>query len=123
MVLDDVTGDGAPDLLSIAGDTLTVSVQSGGSFVRGFQYTSSGAVVNLATGDVNGDGADDVYVVVGRDGSLANGVDVVLINSGDGTEFTAMDVPSTSTGSAEAATAIDEDGNGLMDFVVTNGRD
>jgi FG-GAP-like repeat len=71
-------------------------------------------------GDVNGDHRPDIYVVQGRNGS-GNAPDVLLVNDGAGTGFTAEPIPEAASGVGDTAYAIDYDRNGLTDFVVLNG--
>jgi hypothetical protein len=118
--LADMNGDGLPDLVTLSSDSLNVALQSDGRFLPPSRTPLAGAV-DLATGDVNGDGMTDVYTVTGRVDGSPNGPDVMLLNDGDGTGFTPMDVPSTSIGSAGSVVPIDYDGNGLTDFLVLNG--
>jgi hypothetical protein len=88
----------------------------------------------FATGDVNGNGLADIYVV--RQGPTADGApagerpgtvdpdrpDAMLINQGDGTDFERMQIPQLKRGRGDSITAIDHNQNGLTDFVVMNGH-
>jgi hypothetical protein len=74
---------------------------------------------SLAVGDVNGDGRKDIYLQRGT--PSRNSIDLVLLNRGGGTRWTAMRVPSTREGAPEDVLALDADGNGLTDFLVLNG--
>jgi hypothetical protein len=73
----------------------------------------------LAVGDVNGDGRKDIYLQRGT--ARRNSSDFVLLNGGDGKRWTTMKIPSTHEGAPEDVVALDQDGNGLTDFLVLNG--
>lgn len=75
--------------------------------------------VGLAGGDVNGDGLADIYVLRGL---MRNKPDLLLVNDGRGRSFHAVRIPQVGSGSADDVIALDHDGNGLMDFLVLNGR-
>jgi hypothetical protein len=74
----------------------------------------------VATGDADGDGDVDLYVLQGRsrDGSR----DVILLNGGDGTSFRRLEVPAVRGGSADDVIALDYDSDGRADFLALNGR-
>lgn len=117
----DMDGDGKLDVVEVNSTSLKIYLQAGGQFPLSFSTPLAGGYA-VATGDVNGDHAPDVFVVQGKIGALANGPDYVYLNNGTGTGFTQMAVPSTTIGQADSASAIDYDGNGLMDFFVENGN-
>jgi hypothetical protein len=118
----DMNGDGRLDVVEAGPNKVTVELQQAdGTFKTAASIPVTG-VQAIATGDVNGDGAPDIYALVGKTPTSSNGPDEVLLNNGSGTSFTTMAVPSTSLGSAEAVTPIDYDGNGLTDFLVENGN-
>ena len=118
----DMNGDGRLDVVEAGPNKVQVELQQpDGTFQQAASVPVTG-VVGVATGDVNGDGAPDIYALVGKTPTSSNGPDEVLLNDGTGTSFTPMAVPSTDQGSAEAATPIDYDGNGLTDFLVENGN-
>jgi hypothetical protein len=118
----DLNGDGRNDMAGVLPQEVDVYLQRpDGHFVLGYRQTGLQNAVSVAAGDVNGDGAADLYVVQGlRSGS--NAPDVMLVNGGDGTAFTQMTIPETTQGAGDAVVAIDYDRNGLMDFLVLNGR-
>lgn len=117
----DMNGDGHLDVIELNAGNFKVNLQQGGVFIpSSSQSVTAGQA--FATGDVNGDGALDVYVAQGKTQTSGNAPDLVFLNDGTGTAFTQMAVPSTNQGSAEAVTAIDYDGNGLTDFIVENGN-
>jgi hypothetical protein len=72
---------------------------------------------------VNGDGQPDIYVMRDNDGTGANAPDQVYLNDGTGKSFAQMSsIPSTKEGKAESVWPIDQDGNGLTDFLALNGE-
>jgi hypothetical protein len=77
----------------------------------------------IAVGDVNGDGALDVYVVYSgyRRGSY-NLPDVFLVNAGAGRRFSTARIPQTTQGSGFSVNAIQADPDRAIEFLVTNGR-
>jgi hypothetical protein len=119
-VFGDFNGDGKLDIAETNPHAVLIYLQAGGVFSKAFSVPVDSGLA-LATGDVNDDGALDIYVQEGETDQLTNAPDVVLLNDGDGKSFTEMDVPSTTKGVADAVTAIDYDDNGLTDFIVQNG--
>lgn len=115
----DVDGDHTPDIVQITPWELRVWLRRGGRYVTGYRRSLTSAVA-IASGDVNGDGAPDLYVVQGTMERQTR--DLMLVNSGDGTRFRSQPMPQTRSGSAEDVVAIDHDRNGLADFLVLNGR-
>jgi hypothetical protein len=116
----DLNGDGRPDLVQLSPTRLRVSLWRGRQ--RGFEVEwerelRSGRA--LASGDVNGDGAVDLFVL--RGSGDGNPADLVLVNQGRGGGFRPIAIPQTSRGDADDVLALDHDGNGLTDFVVLNG--
>ncbi|MBX3028655.1 MAG: VCBS repeat-containing protein [Chloroflexi bacterium] len=118
-IVADMDGDGRPDIVEIAPWELRVLLRRGERYVVGYQRTLAGGV-GIAAGDVDADGDLDLYVVLGTRAKQRD--DLLLINRGDGRRYGSMTIPQTRTGSAESVTAIDHDRNGLMDFLVLNGR-
>lgn len=74
----------------------------------------------IASGRVNGDRLDDLYV-------LQNGradhdrPDRLFLNEGGGTHLKSIRIPQTRRGKGDNVTSLDYDGNGRTDFLVMNG--
>jgi hypothetical protein len=120
VALADVDGDGTADLIQLANNRLRVSrrTRSGFRVIHELKIDKS---VALATGDVNGDKRADIYVV--RGGDDMNRPDRLLVNDGDGRDFTSVRIPQAGNrnGRGDDVVALDYDQNGLTDFVVLNG--
>ena len=119
----DINGDGRPDLVVITAKKLQVLLQNPDhTFTQSFVVTlTSGS--DVAVGDVNGDGAVDIYVVQSTASDGSNAPDLMLINNGTGTSFTSLSIPETTVGKGDTAYPIDVEHNGLTDFLVLNGKD
>jgi FG-GAP-like repeat len=118
----DIDGDGDLDLVRLDGHTLAVQRQRRGSFRTPVYTRALGRGQWVATGDVNRDATPDLYVVQTCKGSGPNLPDLMLLNGGDGSSFTKVQVPETTEGCGSYAAPIDYDGNGTTDFIVGNGR-
>lgn len=117
----DMNTDGLLDEVIALGTRVEVRLQSAGSFQRAaFPFAATG-VIGIAAGDVNADGAPDLYLLRGSDGALKNAPDRLLLNDGTGINFTEMAIPTTDSGTADTVVALDLDNNGLSDFLVLNG--
>jgi len=119
-VMVDVNHDNLLDLIALTKTAVILQTQNAdGTFAppKTLLKVKNGAA--LAVGDVNGDNNPDIYVVCSRTGS-ANAPDSLLLFNATG-GFTTMSVPSTATGSGEAAYAIDYNHSGLTSFLVLNG--
>ncbi len=115
----DLDGDKKLDLVQLSPNRIRISLLRQGRFRKVWEkrLTHGRAV---ATGDVNGDGRGDVYIV--RSNGERNSADVMLINRKGGTAWSSLIIPQVYSGSGEDAYAIDHDGNGLDDFLVLNGH-
>jgi FG-GAP-like repeat len=117
-----IDGDRRPDLVATSTEGLTVRIQGSRRFQKPrFKLRTRGALT-FATGDVNGDGRNDVYLLRSGPRAGADGSDRMLLNRRGGRRFKPMSIPQTHRGLGEAVTAVDYDRNGLTDFVVQNGR-
>jgi hypothetical protein len=77
----------------------------------------------IAAGDVNRDGAPDLYIVYsGYAEGRYNLPDVFLVNDGTGRRFTRAVLPQTRQGSGFSVSRIQADGDRPIEFLVTNGR-
>jgi hypothetical protein len=115
----DMDGDHLPDIVQITPWELRVWLRRGDRYLTGYRRSLTSAVA-IASGDANGDGAADLYVVQGTMERQTR--DLMLLNAGDGKRFRSIPIPQARSGSAEDVLAIDHDRNGLADFLVLNGR-
>jgi hypothetical protein len=115
----DLNDDGKPDLVQLSEVKLKVSLQKRGRFKKVYERNLTAGRA-LASGDVNGDGRADLYLV--RSHHDRNAADVMLVNRHGGRDWKSMLIPQVSGGAGEDAYAIDHDGNGLDDFLVLNGH-
>jgi len=113
----DFNKDGKPDIAELTATGLDVMLNTGNGYVAGYTLAFNGGA-DLATGDANGDGYPDIYVLRQTQGNTG---DLMLINGGDGTSFTSMQIPEPGAGRADDVLAIDYDHNGLTDFITLNG--
>lgn len=118
--LKDVNQDAKPDLLIVEQTRFTVWLNRSGKFSRiDFSYPLNDGH-DVAVGDVNLDGAPDIYIVQGRNDLYD---DVMLINEGNGASYHTISIPQASEGEGDVATTIpDWGGSGRTAFLVTNGR-
>jgi hypothetical protein len=115
----DLDGDDKLDLVQLSPTKLRVSQLRGGRFRTVYERALTyGRAVS--GGDVNGDGADDLYIV--RANGERNLPDVMLVNRNAGSAWSSLTIPQVQDGRGDDAVAIDHDGNGLEDFVVLNGN-
>jgi hypothetical protein len=115
----DLNGDRKLDLVQISEIKLMVSLQKGGRFQKVYERNLTDGRA-IASGDVNGDKRNDLYLV--RSGQERNSPDVLLLNQGKGSKWSSLVIPQVYSGAGDDAYAIDHDGNGLDDFLVLNGH-
>ncbi len=115
----DVNKDGKLDLVQLSPTMLRVSVMKKGKFRKVYQRRLSYGSA-IASGDANGDGKSDLYIV--RSNGTRNQPDVMLLNGNGGGRWSSVLIPQATGGAGDDAYAIDHDGNGLDDFLVLNGH-
>jgi hypothetical protein len=125
IALADVDGDGKPDIVAVPGTgggvVYVAHSEGGGVFDNAQTYTvptgnvlqQKQAVVQVAVGDVNGDGKPDIVVADPRLSSVS-----VLLNNGDGTFGTAQTYAVGGTPTALAVADVNRDGK--PDLVTAN---
>ena len=120
-----MNGDDRLDLVLLGSNEVRVREGvSGGGFSTVFERSIS-AGQGVATGDFDGDGRRDLYVLSGCPDSAPNSdrADQVLLNRGGGV-FYSQAIPALASGGGcgQAAERIDYDDDGSHDFIVLNGR-
>lgn len=119
----DLNGDGLPDLVEIARVKVVVRLQlPTGVFGPQIKLALLTTGRGLTIGDVDGNGAADIFVVQTCDPSGVDQPDFALLNDGTA-HFTRLDVPRPTAGCGDDAIGLDYDGNGTTDMVVLNGKD
>jgi FG-GAP-like repeat len=117
--LADLNGDGNLDLVAIAAYVEVRLNRSGRFPVLDYRLPLPDAR-NLAVGDAEGDGDQDIYVLRSNN---ANVPDVMLLNDGSGKGFTEFsDMPQATTGEGDTVQAIPNwKGTRRAAFLVNNG--
>jgi enediyne biosynthesis protein E4 len=117
----DMNGDGLADIVEVKKGKTQTRFSSGTTFRPAVLLATLTQGLSVATGDVDGNGTNDVYVVqTCPRNSTTDSPDLMFLNNGDGT-FTQVDTPQATSGCGDVASAIDYDGDGMADFLVLNG--
>jgi FG-GAP-like repeat len=117
----DLDDDGQLDLVYATRERLEVRLQRRDhTFGRVVARHALLHAHGLATGDPDGDGDTDIYVVEGCVGRV-NQDDWLLVNAGTGRRFVRRRVEPVSRGCGDTAAAADFDRDGRDEFVVVNG--
>jgi len=123
--VDDLNGDGKPDLIiaNVLSNNVGVLLGNGdGSFQPAQTYDSGGFYSDaVVAADLNGDGKPDLAVVNEYGGVNAKSMVGVLLGNGDGTFQTAQAVSPGVSGSWTLAAA-DVTGSGMPDLIVSGCR-
>jgi mannosyltransferase len=118
--LADMNGDGRLDLVIATGRLLQVRMNDLGRFPTGSYYLTLSAGRDLAVGDADGDGDQDIYVVQGENGTVP---DLLLMNRGSGASYLSFPgLPQATKGEGDRVEAIPNwKGTPRAAFVVSNG--
>jgi len=118
--LADLNRDGEVDLAFLTKKGLAIYPQADGTFGAASFRLPLVSGQWIATGDFQGDGMADLYVVQ----SCRNGVndpDYLLLGDGTASSFSEVSLPNTAAGCGDMAEPIDIQGDGLDEFIVLNG--
>jgi hypothetical protein len=119
--LADLNGDGKLDLARVGDQGLRVQLQGAGRFHDPVVVDDDREGVSVAAGDLDGDGALDLYFVRGCVSDHVDAPDRLLRNSGDGRRYRVIPSPTIDRGCGDVAAPIDYDGDGADELVVANG--
>jgi hypothetical protein len=120
----DLDGDGIQDLVTADVNGATYRRGTGTGFaaaVRLYQTPSNADGFDLAIGDIQGDGLQDIYLVTDSTNTSTNPTDRLLVNHGS-FSFVALTPPGAG-GMGDSVAAVDVNGTGKDQFVVLNGAD
>jgi hypothetical protein len=120
--LADVSGDGRLDIAKAGGHGLILQLGGTGRFLRPSVVVPAPSGVRVASGDLDGDGDGDLYLLQGCVGDLTNRPDRLLLNSGDGRSWIGIPTPEAGAGCGDDAATLDYDGDGSDEVIVTNGN-
>jgi FG-GAP-like repeat len=126
-----LNGDRRSDIAMMSATTFRVMLQRrDGTFRVVYERSMNGGGCRfggggnrIAAGDVNEDGAADLYLVYsGYVEGRYNLPDVLLVNDRTGRAYTRAAIPQTTQGSGFSVHRIQADRDGRIEFLVTNGR-
>jgi hypothetical protein len=119
--LADLNRDGWLDLVTVTGNSLEVRLNTGGRFPTISYSLALDDGRDVAIGDAEGDGDQDIYVVQGTNASVP---DLLLLNGGSGASYSQFSgLPQVTTGEGDTAQAIPNwKGTNRAAFLVNNGR-
>jgi hypothetical protein len=120
----DLNEDGISDLVTADINGATYRRGTGLGFataVRIWQAPTNADGFDLAIGDVQGDGLEDIYLVTDSTTTSTNPTDRLFVNHGS-FSFVALTPPSAS-GMGDCVAAVDVFGDGRDQFIVLNGAD
>lgn len=119
--LADLNGDGRLDIAKAGRHGLILQMGGTGRFLRPLVVLRAPYGVRVASGDVDGDGDGDLYLLQGCVGDATNRPDRLLLNSGDGRSWSEIPTPEAGVGCGDDAAPLDSDGDGTDEVIVTNG--